>query len=430
MPTALERAGDFSQTTDNNGNPYPVHQGSAADRRVHCGGPDRVLQRRRRARPDPGQPPVPDRPEHPEAVSAAEHRQLPAPSNYNFELTRPDESILALAAGAPPRLPADAERFARRSNTRRGCSATRRSSAPSPASTTRGCRPRRSSSWTTSRVNYTLQPDDVPRSDVRAQPERAGRLRAGAVGDRRDLLQQRGGAGRTRCRSRASAGLGGAAVPVPGRHRARPGLLRGRGARTEVEPPFWDGTRHVEGADFRRGAAASRTRRRTIGFPGWLNINTTQRLPDQPDQGHGPAHVQDRLLQHATATRPSRRSNNAFGTINFQQDAVGTNPFDTSFGFANAAHRHVQLVPAGAEYVETKSIYNNTEAYVQDNWKVNNRLTFDYGLRFVHQQPQYDKLGRPRTSFPRTGRLAPRRCCTSPAAPTACPPARAATARR
>ena len=28
MPTALERQGDFSQTTDNNGNPVPVHQGS------------------------------------------------------------------------------------------------------------------------------------------------------------------------------------------------------------------------------------------------------------------------------------------------------------------------------------------------------------------------------------------------------------------
>jgi hypothetical protein len=29
--------------------------------------------------------------------------------------------------------------------------------------------------------------------------------------------------------------------------------------------------------------------------------------------------------------------------------------------------------------------------FVQDNWKVNNRLTLDYGMRFVYQQPQYDQ---------------------------------------
>ena len=37
-------------------------------------------------------------------------------------------------------------------------------------------------------------------------------------------------------------------------------------------------------------------------------------------------------------------------------------------------------------------IYNNTEFYVQDNWKVNARLTLDYGIRFTRQQPQYDQF--------------------------------------
>ena len=45
LPTALERQGDFSQSRDNLGNLVSVHQGPAADRRVHRGGSDRLLQR-------------------------------------------------------------------------------------------------------------------------------------------------------------------------------------------------------------------------------------------------------------------------------------------------------------------------------------------------------------------------------------------------
>ena len=45
-------------------------------------------------------------------------------------------------------------------------------------------------------------------------------------------------------------------------------------------------------------------------------------------------------------------------------------------------------------------IYNNTEFYAQDNWKASNRLTLDYGMRFTHQQPQYDQFLQMSNFFP------------------------------
>jgi hypothetical protein len=77
------------------------------------------------------------------------------------------------------------------------------------------------------------------------------------------------------------------------------------------------------------------------------------------------------------------------GQIQFNDNA--SNPFDTSFSFANAAtgvfdfYEQANIWPVG-EYR-----YWNMEWYAQDNWKPSDRLTLDYGLRFYWVQPQYDQ---------------------------------------
>ena len=40
--------------------------------------------------------------------------------------------------------------------------------------------------------------------------------------------------------------------------------------------------------------------------------------------------------------------------------------------------------------LEGNYIYDSHEFFLQDNWKITDKLTLDYGMRFTHQGPQYD----------------------------------------
>src|SRR5207245_815711 len=52
----------------------------------------------------------------------------------------------------------------------------------------------------------------------------------------------------------------------------------------------------------------------------------------------------------------------------------------------------VPLQPT-SNFLTSGFVYNNDDFYVQDNWRVTDRLTMDYGIRFVHQQPGHDDYG-------------------------------------
>jgi hypothetical protein len=138
-----------------------------------------------------------------------------------------------------------------------------------------------------------------------------------------------------------------------------------------------------------------------LGFPGFMNINRTQ------DFSISLTKVWERhtikagfYLNHSYKAQNLGAGGGASfqGNISFANDTA--NPLDTGFGFANAALGVFTNYQQQSKFVEGSFIYNQVDWYVQDNWKVNSKLTLDYGLRFVNQQPQYDQYLQSSNFFP------------------------------
>ena len=144
VPTALERQGDFSRTTDNLGNLYNFIKDPRittgvcnATSQAACFADGGVLGK------------IPANMLYQTGLNILNMFPLPTIDNvpvgqaYNFEVTRPNETILAWQPGL--RLDYQAVLVAARSatSTRAGSSAARSSTGRCPASTTRRCSARR-----------------------------------------------------------------------------------------------------------------------------------------------------------------------------------------------------------------------------------------------------------------------------------------------
>ena len=77
------------------------------------------------------------------------------------------------------------------------------------------------------------------------------------------------------------------------------------------------------------------------------------------------------------------------GNIDFSRDA--NNPGDTNHPFANALLGNFRSFSQTSASLLPEYPYTQVEWFAQDTWKVNRKLTLNYGLRQAYIQPLYDK---------------------------------------
>jgi len=179
------------------------------------------------------------------------------------------------------------------------------------------------------------------------------------------------------------------------------------GVLNDLNPVWWDGTRINLPPAFSWGSRIVPTQTTSTGgigdlpgppnqlFPGFLNINRTQDVAISLTKVWG-AHTSKAGFYNNHSFKAQNTGAGGVaglgfqGFVNFGNDT--NNALDTGFGFANAATGVFTQYLQQSRLIEGSMIYNNTEFYLQDNWKVNGRMTLDYGIRFTHQTPQYDQF--------------------------------------
>jgi len=162
-----------------------------------------------------------------------------------------------------------------------------------------------------------------------------------------------------------------------------------------VNPPIWDGARISMVPNFAWGSRIANAPT-NVPFPGFLNINKTNDVSVSLTHIRGQHTLKSGFYN--THSFKAQQRQGWQGTLTFSNDT--TNPLDTGFGYANAAVGVFSSYNQFSKYVEGSYVYNNTEGYVQDNWKATSKWTLDYGVRLVHQQPQYDELGQAANFLP------------------------------
>ncbi len=142
--------------------------------------------------------------------------------------------------------------------------------------------------------------------------------------------------------------------------------------------------------DFNFGGRLANTSSLTGGSPPFNNGNASIEAIDNLSKVWG---------QHSAKFgfyfQRSRKDQTNFGPVDgsysFSDDP--SNPYDSQQGFSNAALGIYDSFTQESKYVNGQFRYSNIEWYGQDSWKATKQLTLSYGMRFYWMQPQYDVNG-------------------------------------
>ena len=391
VPTALERAGDFSQTVDNNGALYPyikdplLSGACSATSQTGCFADGGVLGR------------IPANRLYDIGLNIL--KMYPSPNvagqNFNYQITRPTEKLTA----NQPAVRVDYQPMSSLRATYKYSGWSQRNQSINGSipgfNDTKQYKPVVSTMAAT--VNYTFNPTTFLEATYgHSQNELTGcGLAQGGTGP---TFCQNGFA-MTPAGNRFNVGLGNLPFLFPNANVIDSSYYAFK-ALSGVSPPNFVDGRVVVPPSFAWGSRVSNNNPNyappNTPFPGFLNINSTDDVSISVTKVWGRHTMKSGFYNTHSYKAQQRGGWN--GTITFAND--NNNPIDSTYGFANAALGIFSQYTQASKYVEGSYVYNNTEAYIQDNWKVNSRLTFDYGVRFVHQQPQYDEKGQASNFLP------------------------------
>jgi hypothetical protein len=143
----------------------------------------------------------------------------------------------------------------------------------------------------------------------------------------------------------------------------------------------------------------------TVGLPGGSSYARAVGTQSGTYENFNPIHTyQDNISKvighHAFKAGAYLELNNKIQPANDQYNgnfkfapSTSTPALDTNSGYVLALLGQTSSYAQSTDTVTFNSQYYNFEFYLQDNWKVNRKLTLDLGVRFYHQTPQYDLNG-------------------------------------